>query len=53
MTVNLLKKIEHELTCITGLYAADNLEFNESFQLDYNELIKMINEKIKELETQK
>ena len=38
----LLEKIEHELTCLTGLYASDNPNFKESFQLDFSELLKKI-----------
>ena len=29
----LLENIEHELSCLTGLYACDNPNFTESFQL--------------------
>ena len=38
----LLNNIEHELNSITGLYASDNPEFNESFQLDFSELLEKI-----------
>lgn len=38
----LLETIEYELTCLTGLYASDNKEFNEYFQLDYSDLLVKI-----------
>lgn len=38
----LLETIEHELTCLTGLYASDNKEFTDHFQLDYSKLLKKI-----------
>lgn len=38
----LLNNIVHELNSITGLYASDNLEFKESFQLDFSELLEKI-----------
>ena len=38
----LLEKIEHELTCLTGLYASDNKEFIEYFQLDFTGLLNEI-----------
>ena len=38
----LLNNIEHELNSITGLYASDNPEFNESFQLDFSALLEKI-----------
>lgn len=38
----LLKNIEHELNCLNGLYACDNLEHDGWFQLDFSELLKKI-----------
>ena len=34
------KSYEHELTSIDGLYVADNPEFNNSWRLDFKELLK-------------
>ncbi len=45
---DLLKEIEHELTSLNGLYASDNEEFKDAFQLDYSELLEKISEKIKD-----
>ena len=39
---DLLNNIVHELTCASGLYASDNPEFTESFQLDFSELLEKI-----------
>ena len=44
---DLLKEIEHELISLNGLYASDNEEFKEAFQLDYTELLEKISKKIK------
>ena len=38
----LLDTIEHELTCLTGLYACDNEDFIEYFRLDFTELLNKI-----------
>lgn len=38
----LLEQIEHEFTSLHGLYASDNKEFNEPFQLDYKNLLSEI-----------
>ncbi|MDD5959645.1 MAG: hypothetical protein PUC09_03255 [Methanobrevibacter wolinii] len=42
----LLKEIEHELTCINGLYASDDKEFKNAFKLDYNILLEKIEKEI-------
>lgn len=39
---NLLKEIEHELTCLNGLYACDNNEGKDLFELDFSELLNKI-----------
>lgn len=43
---NLLKEIEHELTCINGLYVSDNKEFENVFKLDYTILLEKIEKEI-------
>lgn len=50
--LKILKKAEYELTVVNGLYAADNLEFNEYFQLDTSKVLSEIEEVIKKLENQ-
>lgn len=47
MNIKLLKEIEHELTCLNGLYASDNKSFEEYFQIDCSKLLEKI-EKAKE-----
>ena len=39
---SLLDIVEHELICLNGLYASDNPNFTESFQLDFSELLEKI-----------
>lgn len=38
----LLNEIEYELICCDNLYASDNSNFEEYFQLDFSELLKKI-----------
>ena len=39
---DLLTEIEHELTCLHGLYACDNTEFKDTFRIDCSILLKKI-----------
>ena len=50
-TDELLKEIEHELTCLDGLYVSDNEEFEGAWRLDYTELLQKLENrnKIKEM----
>lgn len=39
---NLLREIEHEFTSLSGLYACDNNEGKDLFELDFSELLNKI-----------
>lgn len=42
MYTDLLKEVEHYLTCIDGLYASDQEDFSEPFRLDCKELLEKV-----------
>lgn len=49
MNKELLEKIRHEFSFLHGLYASDLEDFTESFQLNYTNLIKEIDEELDSL----
>ena len=46
MNKELLERIRHEFTYLSGLYVSDLEDFREYWRLDYKELIELLEKKL-------
>ena len=48
VSIELLERILHEFNVLHGLYASDNKEMLQPFRLNYQDLIKLLEEVIED-----